>query len=489
MIESLSVDIHIAARIKKGEDNMKKLWRTLGALILGMAFLTGCGDELTGVALNGQPIDSVEIAMESDGQRGQAENGERITLTLGTLGEDCYLRSVVNSYNALSERYYVEIVDYLPKHYDNVTHEAAEDRFRMDLATGKGTDIVCFGNLIADELGYAGMLTDLNTFLTPEEKQEKYLGNILECAQTGEALYEISPAFTLELIVGDGSKLGMENGWTLEEMLESFERNGRDGSALGKGQVRTVAYLVANSIEYYVDWNMGTADFCNEEFYRILEFGKAADRGEFIRPTRESVASGTHLASCEMLVNVADIQKFKWLFGDNMAVKGWPSSYGTGVAVNISASSMGISSNSQYPDGAWDFLDFYAGATWTEREVYAEGVLIKESFLFPGFPLNRQLFEEALEISMVQQYTDAGDPVALLWGESGIPNFYANTAEDVEKLYEVIALADRRSVTPRLAIIRIIEEEISGYNAGVLTAEQTAEKIQNRVQMYLNEQK
>lgn len=489
MIESLSVDIHIAARRKKGKDNMKKLWKTLGIIVLGMAFLMGCGDEPAGVALNGQPIDSAEIAMESDGQRGQTENGERITLTLGTLGEDYYLRSVVESYNALSERYYVEIVDYLPEHYDNVIYGAAEDRFSMDLATGKGTDIVCFGNLIADELGYAGMLTDLNTFLTPEEKQEKYLGNILECAQTGEALYEISPAFTLELIVGDGSKLGMENGWTLEEMLESFERNGRDGSALGKGQARTVAYLVANSIEDYVDWNMGTADFCNEEFYRILEFGKAADRGEFIRPTRESVASGTHLASCEMLVNVADIQKFKWLFGDNMAVKGWPGSYGTGVSVNISASSMGISSYSPYPDEAWDFLDFYAGATWTEREVYAEGVLIKESFSFPGFPLNRQLFEEALESSMVQQYTDAGDPVALLWGESGIPNFYANTAEDVEKLREVIALADRRSVTPRLAIIRIIEEEIGGYNAGVLTAEQTAEKIENRVRLYLNEQK
>ena len=142
-------------------------------------------------------------------------------------------------------------------------------------------------------------------------------------------------------------------------------------------------------------------------------------------------------------------------------------------------------------EGAYDFLDFYVGATWTEREFYAEGILIKEQFadVFPGFPLNRQLFEEELERSMEQHYTDSGEPLPLICGEGGMPNFYANTAEDVEKLREVIDLADRRSFSSWSVIGQIIEEEISGYNAGALTAEQTAAKIQNRVQLYLNEQK
>lgn len=38
-------------------------------------------------------------------------------------------------------------------------------------------------------------------------------------------------------------------------------------------------------------------------------------------------------------------------------------------------------------------------------------------------------------------------------------------------------------------VCQIIGEEISGYKTGVLTAEQTADKIQNRVQLYLDEQK
>ncbi len=451
----------------------------------------GCGDEPADAALSGQPIDSAKIGTEGNRQNGQEESGGWIMLTLGTLGTDRRLQGVVEAYNVQNGKYHVEIVDYLPEQYDNGVRKASQDRFRMDIAAGKGTDIIVLDGMVADELGYAGALANLNTFLSPEDKQEKYLGDILECAQTGEALYEISPAFTLELIVGDGSKLGMGNGWTLKEMLESFEKSGHDGSALGKGGVRTVAQLVQYSIEDYVDWDTGRADFCKEEFYRVLEFGRETDNGKFVRPTRESVASGVHIASCEKLVNVADIQEFKWIFGDNVAVKGYPGSYGTGVAVSFKGGPMGISSYSQYPEGAWDFLEFYVEAAWTEREVYAEGTLIEEHFsdMFAGFPLNRKLFEETLEDSMVQRYTDAGDPIALIWGEGGMPNFYANTAEDVEKLRDVIALADRRSFSEQSAIIQIIEEEISGYNVGVLTAEQTAGKIQNRVQLYLDEQK
>lgn len=471
---------------------MKKLLHTLGTIALGAIFMTGCGDEPVSVTLHGQPVNLTDSGTESLGDGSLESNGECVTLTLGVVGSPGWvLNSAVAAYNAQSGKYHVDIVNYLPEAYDNAVMEASIDRFRMDIATGKGTDIILFDNMSADELGYHGVVLDLNTFLTTEDKQETYLGSILECAQTGDALYDISPAFTLSFIVGDGARIGMENGWTLEEMLESFERNGRDGLALAKGQGRTVASLVEFSIEDYVDWDTGIADFCKEEFYRILEFGKTIDNSDYIRPTRESVTSGTHLASCEGLVTAADIQYFKWLFGDNMVVKGYPSSHGTGVAVNMAGGSMGISAYSQYPEGAWDFLEFYIGADWTKRDYDAEGILIKKSFSqhFPGFPVSRQMFEEMLAQSMVQQYYDTGEPYPLLQGEGEIPDFYANTAKDIEKLREVIALADRRLFSGQSVISQIITEEIGGYNDGVLTAEQTAQKIQNRVQLYLDEQK
>lgn len=174
-----------------------------------------------------------------------------------------------------------------------------------------------------------------------------------------------------------------------------------------------------------------------------------------------------------------------------MVVKGYPCCQGSGVAVNICDGSMGISTYSQHLEGAWDFLEFYVEAAWTKKEFYAEETLIKGQFsdMFPGFPLNRQLFEEELECSMIQRYTDAGEPLAFIWGEGDMPDFYANTAEDVEKLRKLVGMADRRKFTTESVIGQILEEEIQGYNDGILTAEQTAEKIQERVQLYLDERK
>ena len=468
---------------------MKKLWRVLGTIALGMVFLTGCGGEPTDESPNIRPTTMVRSETDARAQGGEnyaqnggdhAQSGERITLTLGAVNVNWRLESAVEAYNAQSGKYYVEIVDYLPEKYDSAIYEASCDRFKMDLATGKGTDIVAVGTLTVDELGYAGMLMDLNAFLTDEAKQEKYLGNILECVQTGKALYAIAPGFFLELIVGDGSKIGMENGWTLEEMLVSFEQNGKDMSALAKGGARPMAYFTAYSIDDFVDWNTGTAYFCNEEFYRLLEFAKTADTGEFIRPTRESVSSGTHLASCEKLVTMADTQYFKWLFGEKMVVKGYPG-HGTGVAVNMGYDTVGIYSYSKYPEGAWDFLEFYLGATWLEEYDSVASA-------FGGFPINRQVFEKELEDSM-REYTEDGKRRTLSQGEGDRPSFYANTQEDVDDLRKVIALADRRAFDITSVIIGIVEEEVSGYYAGAATAEQTAKKIQNRVQLYLDEQK
>ena len=107
-----------------------------------------------------------------------------------------------------------------------------------------------------------------------------------------------------------------------------------------------------------------------------------------------------------------------------------------------------------------------------------------------GLPLDRLAFEEMLEWSTVQQYyDDTGEPVPFYFGEEGVPDFYANSMEDVKRIKEIVALADGRSLSDVSSVCRIIGEEISGYKTGALSAEKTAEKIQNRVQLYLDEHK
>lgn len=456
---------------------MKKLWSILGIIALGLLFLTGCGDRQTDGIESIQPV----VIGSSDTVGRAQSNQDQIILTLGACETPWELTNAVNAYNARNGKYYVEIVDYGQKYQD---YDTAQERLKLDLAASKGTDIIWVGDLAADELGYAGVLADLNTYLTPENR-EKYLTNILECARTGDALYEIAATFELAFIAGDGGKLGTETSWTMEEMLETFRANNKDANAFGSIGVNTAQELVRYSIEDFVDWDAGRANFCKQEFYDILEFSR--NKSGWVQGTKESVASGTQLAVRSGLANVTDIQYTNWLLGDAWVVKGWPCNQGTGVKVSF-WNSFAISSYSQYAEGAWDFFEYYMTLDWLEDYAVLYPDLPQKTYAsIHGLPLNRFVFEEVLEWSTVQRYYDTGEPIPFYFGEGSVPDFYANSAEDVERIREIAALADGRSLPGRSFVFQIIDEEVEGYKTGGLSAEQTAEKIQNRVQLYLNE--
>ena len=183
---------------------MKKMRRTLGVICLGIVLLTGCGD--TGMISGIQPAEVGGHGTESGGQSGQEQSGERITLTLGTLGGSRgQLQNAVEAYNDQSGKFYVEIVDYLPEELDNVVYETSAERFRMDIGTGKGTDIIDLAVLDEEMLGYRGILADLSPFLEGEA-QERYLTNILECVKTGNSLYELGPSFALLTVFGNSAE-------------------------------------------------------------------------------------------------------------------------------------------------------------------------------------------------------------------------------------------------------------------------------------------
>ena len=70
---------------------------------------------------------------------------------------------------------------------------------------------------------------------------------------------------------------------------------------------------------------------------------------------------------------------------------------------------------------------------------------------------------------------------------SGGKPLYALDDGDVERLYALIADAKPIVATDR-AIYEIVESEIAVFLHGEATAEETAARVQSRVQIYLNEQ-
>lgn len=199
-----------------------------------------------------------------------------------------------------------------------------------------------------------------------------------------------------------------------------------------------------------MDWETGEADFCRQEFYDILEF--ARDESGRIRSTRENVSSGILLAFLGGISHVTDVQYMDWLFGDNLVVKGWPCSEGTGITVSFhnATAGLGISAYSQCREGAWDFIRYYVGLDWMEEygNLHPELPYVKTPSHLYGLPISRQRFEEVLEQFMIQQYyEDTGEPIPLYQRDDFVtPDFYANTKEQVERIRAIVAMADKRGL-------------------------------------------
>ncbi len=476
--------------------------RLLGTALLGISLLlAGCGglpprahtgaDRESGAGQT-QGQEAGSGAPFSGGEAASEAAGERIVVTLGCVGSTHSLGDAVEAYNASHEKYYIEMVDHMPELYDHSIAEDTRERFRMDIAAGKGEDILYLGDLSATDLGYAGALMDLSTFLTPEEWEETYWENILNCVKTGDALYEIGPFFQVSFIAGDTDRMSAETGWTTEEMLACFRENDADVTALGGQGNYTAERLTEHAIDDFVDWDAGKADFCRQEFYDILEF--ARDEAGYVRTTRETVSSGRHIASVSGLASPSDVQYLDWMYDGRWAVKGWPGNGGNGVTASFSGEQLSVTSYCSCPEGAWDFLQYYIHLDWIEDfiRLHPGYNLYEGSYRYErmgGFPLHRQRFEEALEESAVQQYYESGEPYPLCQGDEteGIPDFFANSREDLQRIREIVAMADRRELSCYSAVDRIIGEEMSGCKAGILDAQETAAVIQNRVQLYLDE--
>lgn len=100
-----------------------------------------------------------------------------------------------------------------------------------------------------------------------------------------------------------------------------------------------------------------------------------------------------------------------------------------------------------------------------------------------GIPVMRSSFEEWLEKAMEND----GYSMSYVSGDSNISvDRKALSQEEADQIYSLIASATDTTRYDTV-IYNIIMEEVQGFFAGSKTAGETAEIIQSRVQLYLDE--
>ena len=424
----------------------------------------------------------------------EEELSGRTVLTLATMGMDSETRAKVLEFNRTSGSCRIEVRDY--SEYNTPSDSSAGiSKLNTEILAGDMPDLLDLsGGIPLRQYAAKGLLEDLWPYIDADMGREALMKRVFEAAEIDGKLYRVFPRFSIETAAGNPDVVGNQMGWTLDQLQAAMAKTGADCSVLGPNETKSsiLEDMFSNSLDSFVNWEAGTASFDSAGFQAILEFcntfpSQAQSQGEEFVTPYTWVARGEQLLLPVDMGDLSTIQIYQALFGGDAAFVGYPSESGSGVRFSVEGG-IAMSSSCKDKDGAWSFL---------RQALLSEG----DRFTF-GFPVNRANFEKAAQDSMEIVYLKDEDG-NLITGEDGEP-LLEGTAyvvldtqavmikpptqadyDQVMALYEAAEGISGRDEN----IWAIVQEGAGAYFAGDRTAEDAAAAIQNRVELYLNEQK
>lgn len=384
-------------------------------------------------------------------------------------------REAVMRFNKYNPDYYITFKIYLDEDYntDDINEKVrlAQQSFNNDLVSGKGADIYFsfYGDLDFENLGQKGALADLYEFIDADSdiSRDDFVQSILKAMEYKGKLYAVSPDFSLNTIVGKKSLLGQYEKWDFNAVYE-FAKSHPDAILFANSnQEKNLDKFMAYSLDMFYNSDTAECSFDSEQFIKLLELAKdsgteydnSADIGELL--TDEKV-----LLYESQIMSWDDIQCLPYYFGEDISYVGYPSNAESGTVLRYYYQ-WAVSGQSQYKDGAWQFIKTLFDDEYQKKCWY--------------LPVMRESFDDVITEAMNfnENYS-----VGLANGVS--VNVRAMTQEEADELRRLV---DNATLVYKSydTVKSIIKEEAKYFFDGVRSAEETAAIIQNRVKLYLEE--
>lgn len=431
--------------------------KILTAILLVSGMLCGCsGQEET----TGTPLPVLN------------ENGrEEIRLSATSL--DLTMQELIVDYNKQSERY--EIV------YEAFDRDTSWDdqrrRIQLELTGGGGPDILHYTalqNIDMRPYAEAGVFLDVTDFLIG---QEEFAKNVAQANQIGDRIYGIPYTFSLSTLVTSPMMATDRENWTMEYCMQTAQEKGsqvfikapygwtREESGLC---VMDVLGVGIGDIQPFVDEEQGISSFEQPEFIELLEFSKEYWDSDPEASGKGKYASGEIFCTAMGIGNFDDFWYCEELFEGEPVYMGYPSPQGG--QYQISVESFYINAASPHAEGALDFLQYLLAEEQQRRLVTGYG----------GFPVKQELLEtlwkEAKEELVKEIRYEKGD---LAYG--------ARLMTDEEERIFWEMLEHPIYWHWQNDIWDIVQEEALPFFYGEKSAEEVADVIDGRVQIYLDE--
>lgn len=401
----------------------------------------------------------------------RSEADMRTVLVLGTLTNGEWIQAVANYYNGISNDYRVEVKSY----FEN------EIQLQLDLVSGQGPDILDTTGLDVSQLEAKGLIEDLTPYLAKDEdlKDVEFFDSVCKANTVNGKLICLPPYFQIETLYARVSEFGNIGGLTIEAMYECIKEKEDDRRIFSVDQNLLLRILLAQNASQFIDWNSGECNFNSKEFIAFLECAKnygMTDEEE--QRLIEEIDDGGRYESAmleyDYMLNALSYKSMCVEFGEAATCIGFPVSDESGGNGSTIENLYGflMCSSSENKEGVWNFLKMLLMGDYYD-------ILMEEEPGNMAFPIRKDIFEQAfdewMEIGEVSDFNGQEHEISL-------------TQEDKDYIVNLIECTDRLS-NHNYEIYKIIEEETQAFYQNQKSANEVAEIIQSRVQLYVNEQR
>ena len=361
------------------------------------------------------------------------------------------------------------------------THTGDLDAYRTrviaDILSGGGPDILLLSNEDARNLYENGALLDLTEYLDPE-LEEKILPSVLARGNIDGKLIGVEPTISgsvmlVSNVVWEGDS------WTIEDVVRLADERKPQYLFASPNYTNSPGYMLTwffsefPEKSSFLDLEAGTCNFENETFIRFLEICK--EYGE--KPTPEENQIYEMLKTGECLSTNVNVMSMSWFSREMKPLEkschfvGYPGQDGYGVLASYRT--LVVNANSENKEAAMEFIwDLFS--LETQREISQYYGTVRED-----------LIRESVHEEWIDFIGFEGPGY-----DTGSGYMFIEPKEDGSTFIEeyITALKRLESMDSRAkAVYDIVKDEAGLYFAGDRPAEEVAKIIQNRVQLYLDE--
>ena len=344
-------------------------------------------------------------------------------------------------------------------------------------------------------LAQKGYLEDLWPYIEndPDFGREGVLEAPLKAAEIDGGLYMLFREVSVNTLVGAESVVGSRRGWTVGELMDAFSAMPPDSTILHYDTVQNKVFfaLIGPTLSRFVDWETGECSFDDGNFRSIIAFLKcfptSFESNLSPEDLKKEVAlrqmDGMQMLESTEIGMLRDIPYYNGYFRGEASYIGYPTADGGGnggSAFLLHGNKLAMSSSCQDKEAAWEFIrQLIQRSGYRSKNAMAEAHSMEEVKI----RINRQDYELGNTVDL--QMKETRRPVFLggPWVDVLPPT------EDELRLFEELINTTSQIYWPDDALSNIVWEAVSPYLSGDKTLDDTLRLLDNRVSLYLNEQK